>query len=78
MLTLLLALTDVWTMFSLNGCGFFSYIVVWLDGQSIFPLFLTNVLVLAGVELVFFIVASIGLCFRFVLESVLIIQGCFG
>ena len=35
------------------------------------------VLVLAGVELIFFIAAGMGLCFRFVLETVLIIQGCF-
>jgi len=33
-----------------------------------------SVLVLAG--LVFFMVASMGLCFGFVLETVLIIQGC--
>ena len=31
-------------------------------------------LVLAGVELIFFIVASVGLCFGFVLETVLITQ----
>ena len=37
----------------------------------------TGVLVLAGVHFIFFIVASMGLCFGFVLESVLIIQGCF-
>ena len=36
-----------------------------------------NVLVLAGIELIFFIVASMGLCFGFVLETVLITQGCF-
>ena len=35
------------------------------------------VLVLAGVEFIFFIVASMGLCFGFVLETVLITQGCF-
>ena len=35
------------------------------------------VLVLAGIELIFFIVASTGLCFGFVLKTVLIIQGCF-
>jgi len=35
------------------------------------------VLVLAGIELIFFPVASTGLCFRFVLETALIIQGCF-
>ena len=35
------------------------------------------VLVLAGIELIFFIVASMGLCFGFVLETVLIIQECF-
>jgi len=35
------------------------------------------VLVLAGVELIFFIVAIMGLCFGFVLETVLVIQGCF-
>jgi len=31
-------------------------------------------LVLAGVELILFIVASMGVCFGFVLETVLIIQ----
>ena len=36
-----------------------------------------SVLVLAGIELIFFIVASMGLCFGFVLKTVLIIQGCF-
>ena len=35
------------------------------------------VLVFAGIELIFFVVASMGLCFGFVLETVLIIQGCF-
>jgi len=35
------------------------------------------VLVLAGKELIFFIVANMRLCFGFVLEAVLIIQGCF-
>jgi len=34
-------------------------------------------LVLAQVELIFFIVASVRLCFGFVLNAVLIIQGCF-
>ena len=38
---------------------------------------LVSVLVLAGVELIFFTVASMGLCFEFVLETVLIIQVCF-
>ena len=37
----------------------------------------TPVLVLAGVELMFFTVASMGLCFGFVLKTVLIIQRCF-
>ena len=36
------------------------------------------VLVLAGAELIFFIVACMGLCFGFVLKTVWIIQGCFG
>ena len=35
------------------------------------------VLVLAGIELIFSIVACMGLCFGFMLETVLIIQGCF-
>ena len=35
------------------------------------------VLVLAGVELIFCTVACMGLCFGFVLEAVLITQGCF-
>ena len=38
---------------------------------------LTFVLVLAGIELIFFIVAGMGLRFGFVLETVLTIQGCF-
>ena len=37
----------------------------------------TPVLVLAGIELIFFIVASMGLCFGFVLKTVSITQGCF-
>jgi len=36
-----------------------------------------TVLVLAGIELISFTVASMGLCFGFVLKTVLIIQGCF-
>ena len=36
-----------------------------------------SVLVLAGIELNFFIVACMGLCFGFVLKTVLVIQGCF-
>ena len=34
-------------------------------------------LVLARIELICLIIASMGLCFGFVLETVLIIQGCF-
>ena len=40
-------------------------------------LVLAAVLVLAGIELIFFIVAGMGLCLGFVLETVLIMQGCF-
>ena len=36
-----------------------------------------GVLILAGIELIFFIVASRGLCFGFVLKTVLITQRCF-
>ena len=36
-----------------------------------------TVLVLAGIELIFFTVVSMGLCFGFVLATVLITQGCF-
>lgn len=36
-----------------------------------------GVLVLAGVELTIFTVPSIGLCFRFVLNTDVIIQKCF-
>ena len=36
-----------------------------------------NVLVLAGIELIFFIVASMGLCFGFVLETVFDNSGMF-
>lgn len=35
-----------------------------------------TVLVLAGVDLIFFIVAIMNLCFGFALETALIIQGC--
>jgi len=34
-------------------------------------------LVLAGIGLIFFVVANMGLCFGFVLKTVLIIQGYF-
>jgi len=34
-------------------------------------------LVLAGIQLFFFIVVSAELCFGFVLKTVLIVQGCF-
>ena len=34
-------------------------------------------LVLAGIELIFFIIAVMGLCFSFVRKTVLITQGCF-
>ena len=37
----------------------------------------TSALVLAGIELIFFVVANMVLCFGFVLEAVLVIQGCF-
>ena len=36
-----------------------------------------TVLVLGGIEIIFFTAASMGLCFGFVLETVLITQGCF-
>ena len=36
-----------------------------------------GVLVLAGIELIFFTVASTELCFGFVLKTVLIMQRCF-
>lgn len=36
-----------------------------------------NILVLIGMELIFFIVAGTGLCFRFVLEAGFITLGCF-
>ena len=36
-----------------------------------------NVLVLSGIELIVFTVASVGLCFGFVLKTGLAIQGCF-
>lgn len=36
-----------------------------------------NVLVLAGIELVFFTVASMGYSFGFVLKTVLVVQGYF-
>lgn len=36
-----------------------------------------SVLLWAGVEVILFIVAAIGLCFGFVLETILITEGCF-
>lgn len=36
----------------------------------------SGVLVLAGMEFIFFTVASMGLWFGFVLETVMITQGC--
>ena len=47
-----------------------------IKGACIHRYSLGYVLVLAGIELIFFIVASMGLCFGFVLKTVLIIQGC--
>ena len=47
------------------------------QGKTSEIIILTGVLVLAGVKLIFFIVAGMGLCFGFVLETVLITQGCF-
>ena len=44
---------------------------------SALPSAFLSVLVLAGMELIFFIVASMRLCFAFVLKTVLIMQGCF-
>jgi len=35
------------------------------------------VLVLAGIEIIFFIVSSMGSCFGFVLKTVSMTQGCF-
>lgn len=35
------------------------------------------VLLLSGIEIIFFVVASKGLFFRFVLKTGLLIQGCF-
>lgn len=40
-------------------------------------LFFKFVLVFSGVEIIFFIVAVMGLHFRFMLETLLIAQGCF-
>ena len=40
--------------------------------------FYQGVLVLAGIELIFFTVAGMGLWFGFVLETVLITQECLG
>ena len=50
----------------------------WLTSNVFYSLMLfASVLVLAGIELIFFIVASMGMCFAFVLRTVLIAQGCF-
>jgi len=38
---------------------------------------LHTVLVLGGLQLIFFIAASMRLCFGFLLKTVLIVQGCF-
>jgi len=40
--------------------------------------FFSILLVLAGMELNLFVVASMGLCFGFILNTVLVTQGCFG
>ena len=47
------------------------------NGSPVHRPLLEGVLVLAGIELIFFRVAGVGLRFGFVLETVLVIQGCF-
>lgn len=54
----------------------FSYIAVCFLLQN--PVCFTITLVWAGIELNFFMVASMRLCFAFVLEIVLMTEGCFG
>lgn len=44
--------------------------VIWNKGIEI-------VLILACIQLIFFIVASVGLCFGFMLKTLLITQSCF-
>ena len=54
--------------------------IVWMISSSTCHLFIQMkgiVLVLAGIELIFFTVASMELCFGFLLKTVLIILGCF-
>lgn len=48
-------------------------------GKTVFKIkyFIYVMLVLAGIELTLSAVASMGLCFGFVLETTLITQGCF-
>ena len=48
-----------------------------LQSEMYLHLHWMSVLVLAGIELIFFIVAGMGLCSGFVLETVLITQGYF-
>ena len=60
----------------------FSYSCMHVKGENLniwtlSTFVLTNMLVLSGTELIFFLVASMGLCFGFVLKTVFIIQGCF-
>ena len=75
-----------WGMASTAGTGL-ACCILWQAGRTLpaltkpckplLPITCGSVLVLAGVELIFFIVAGMGLCFGFVLETVLIIQECF-
>lgn len=41
------------------------------------PFLWSFVLILTGINLIFFIMASVGLCFAFMLDTILITQECF-
>ena len=65
----------------MDRCLFLFYLLFYFltvnDGKYCRRKSVSSVLVLAGIELIFFIVARMRLCFGFVLRTVLIIQGCF-
>lgn len=66
----------VYFIFNYLGWGFLRvgfFVVLWV---GFFGGFLCAVLVLARIGLIFFIVAGMGLCFGFLLETALLIQGC--
>ena len=78
--------TSVWITFGITHWALFLTVALYTNlplgcrniyGSICLTARYAFVLVLAGIELIFCIVASMGLCFGFVLKTVLIIQGCF-